>query len=178
MNEQKAVAGCKAGDAKSQKFLFDAYSTGMLSVCLRYVKYQQDAEEMMLNGFYKFFKNIDRFEYNGPGSVGSWLKRTMINECLMFLRKETANMVDDSFAQELSVATDLPDTLSAMEILKLVTGLPAGYRTIFNLFVIEGYSHKEIALALNISEGTSKSQLNKARCMLQKMIKKEFSYER
>lgn len=178
MNEQKAIAGCKSGDSKSQQFLFDTYSTGMLMICLRYVKYQQDAEEVMLNGFYSFFKSIDRFVYNGQGSIGGWLKKIMINECLMFLRKTTLSTVDDTYAQEIATGESLTGSLSATEILNIVMSLPTGYRTVFNLFVIEGYTHKEIASALDISEGTSKSQLNKARAMLQKMIQKEVSYER
>ncbi|PZF72173.1 RNA polymerase sigma factor [Taibaiella soli] len=180
MDESKAVLKCKQNDRKAQRFLFDAYSNGMLMICLRYVKNQADAEEVMLSGFYKFYDSIDRFVYGGTGSIGGWLKKIMINEALMFLRRQQQfHFVEEGYAEELPVDNHTLDHLSAGEIFKLIRNLPSGYRTVFNLFVVEGYSHKEIAEALCITEGTSKSQLNKARGMLQKMLPKEYcSYER
>jgi RNA polymerase sigma factor (sigma-70 family) len=146
----------------------------MLMVCLRYVKHLPDAEELMLNGFFSFYKSIDKFIYNGQGSIGGWLKKIMVNECLMFLRKkEGLKITDEGHAAEIGADDGMIGRMNANEIFQLVMNLPAGYRTVFNMFVIEGYSHKEIAKLLGISEGTSKSQLNKARGMLQKVVKEK-----
>lgn len=171
MTEQKAIEGCKKQDRISQKYLFDTYSDGMLMVCLRYVKSLPDAEEMMLNGFYNFYKAIDRFVYNGQGSIGGWLKKIMVNECLMHLRKKGLTIVNEDRAADVGTDDGQISRMNANEIFRVVMALPEGYRTVFNLFVIEGYSHKEIAKMLGINEGTSKSQLSKARAMLQKVIK-------
>ncbi len=144
----------------------------MLVVCMRYVKKLPDAEELMLNGFYNFFKTIDRFVYSQESSVGAWLKKIMINECLMFLRKGgNLKLVEEEHAAGVEVDEATMAKLNANEIFRLVMTLPPGYRTVFNLFVIEGYSHKEIAEMLRITEGTSKSQLNKARMQLQEVMK-------
>lgn len=180
MDESKAISKCKLNDRRAQRFLFDAYSNGMLVICLRYVKNQTDAEDVMLGGFYKFFESIDRFVYSGAGSIGAWLKKIMINEALMFLRRQQQfSFVEEEYAGTLPAEDHSMDHLSAAEIFALIRNLPPGYRTVFNLFVVEGYSHKEIAETLCISEGTSKSQLNKARSMLQKMLSKEYSsYEK
>ena len=174
MTERKAIEGCKKQDRISQKFLFDTYSDGMLMVCLRYVKHLPDAEEIMLNGFYNFYKSIDRFVYSHEGSIGGWLKKIMVNECLMFLRKNNGfKIVDQEHATEVEVdaANGLMARMNAAEIFKMVMTLPVGYRTVFNLFAVEGYSHKEIAAMMNITEGTSKSQLNKARGLLHQAMK-------
>jgi RNA polymerase sigma factor (sigma-70 family) len=172
MTEQKAIEGCKRQDRISQKYLFDTYSDGMLMVCIRYVKNLPDAEEIMLNGFFNFYKAIDRFVYNGHGSIGGWLKKIMVNECLMFLRKKGGlKIIEESYATEVPADDGQIGRMSANEIFRLIMTLPTGYRTVFNLFVVEGYNHKEIAKLLGITEGTSKSQLNKARAMLQKVVK-------
>jgi len=171
MTEQKAIEGCRRHDRISQKFLFDAYSEAMLMLCMRYLKNLPDAEEMMQNGFFNFFRSIDRFIYGGKGSVGAWLKKIMVNECLMHLRKKGLKIVNEQMASGLETADGQISRMNACEIYKLVMGLPEGYRTVFNLFAVEGYSHREIGAMLGISEGTSKSQLCKARLMLQKVIK-------
>ena len=171
MTELKAIEGCKKQDRISQKYLFDAYSEAMLMVCLRYVKNLADAEELMLNGFFSFFKSIDRFVQNGTRSIAPWLKQIMVNECLMFLRKKGAlKIVEVGDAADVSLEADAIETIGAGEILKILLELPVGYRTVMNLFIVEGYTHKEIAQMLDISEGTSKSQLAKGRAMLQQMI--------
>ncbi len=177
MTEEKAIQGCKKQDRISQKFLYDAYSDGMLMVCVRYVKNLPDAEELMLNGFFSFFRSIDRFVYSGKGSLVAWLKKIMVNECLMFLRKNgTLRLVEEEYAGDIPVDGGSLNNINAGEILKMVTALPDGYRTVFNLFVIEGYGHKEIAAMLGITEGTSKSQLNKGRAILQQLIKQNGCY--
>ncbi len=177
MTEQKAIEGCKKQDRISQKYLFDAYSEAMLMVCMRYVKSLPDAEELMLNGFFSFYKSIDRFVYSGQGAIGAWLKKIMVNECLMFLRKVGAlKIVNERNADDAVVEEQLEERINAADIYKLVLTLPDGYRTVFNLYAIEGFSHKEIAGMLAVSEGTSKSQLNKARVALQKLIKQSGCY--
>lgn len=174
MTEQKAIEGCKKQDRICQKYLFDTYSDGMLMVCMRYVKNLPDAEELMLNGFFNFYRSIDRFAYNGQGSIGGWLKKIMVNECLMFLRKKNElKIAGEEYAAEIGIDNGQISRMNANDIFQLIMTLPAGYRTVFNLFCIEEYSHKDIAKMLSITEGTSKSQLNKARAMLQKVMKEK-----
>jgi len=171
MNIAELIKEARQGSAAAQKCLFDQYAGKMMLVCRRYVKSPEDAEELMLDGFYKFFKNISSFTYQGDAALFAWLKRIMINECLMFLRKKTVfTIVSETAAEELSLQEDVLNNLSAVEIFNLIVQLPVGYRTIFNLHAIEGMPHGEIAALLGIAEGTSKSQLSKARTLLQKML--------
>lgn len=174
------IAACKTGDKSAQKQLFATYAKGMLLLCKRYVKDEHSAEELMMNGFYKFFSTIARFQYAGKDSVSAWMKRIMVNECLMFLRESRSiRIMSEEQAADLVLDESVFAAMSAQEILKLVGLLPDGYRTVFNLFVIEGYGHKEIAALLRVSEGTSKSQLNKAKQLLQKLLEQKRSgYER
>jgi RNA polymerase sigma factor (sigma-70 family) len=161
----------------AEKYLFDMYVGRMMTLCRRYVKNPEDAEELMLNGFFKFFNSLGNFKYENDAAVYAWVKRIMINECLMFLRKQQSfKIVSDSEAENIGVDDDLLDRLSAKEIFDLIIQLPVGYRTVFNLFVVEGLSHVEIARELGIGVGTSKSQLNKARQLLQKNIDKKGGY--
>lgn len=171
MDIPELIKKAKQGSAAAQKYLFDQFADKMLFVCRRYVKLPEDAEELMLNGFYKFFKNIAAFNYQGEAALYAWLKKIMINECLMFLRKKTVfTIVSETSAEELPLQEEALDRLSAAEIFNLIVQLPVGYRTIFNLHAIEGISHSEIAVLLGIAEGTSKSQLSKAKTLLQKML--------
>ena len=118
-----------------------------------------------------FFKNLSSFNYQGEGSVQAWLKKIMINECLMFLRKRHSFIIStEKEAEDIPLQEEALDNLSVAEIFNLVVELPIGYRTVFNLYVIEGMSHKEIAKMMGIAEGTSKSQLNKAKLLLQKNL--------
>ncbi|HEY2720139.1 MAG TPA: sigma-70 family RNA polymerase sigma factor [Chitinophagaceae bacterium] len=171
MDNSELIREAKQGSAAAQKCLFDHFAEKMLLVCHRYVKNSEDAEELLLDGFYKFFKKISSFNFQGDAALYAWLKRIMINECLMFLRaKNVFNIVTDSSADDISIQEEALDNLSAEEIYGLIVQLPVGYRTVFNLYVIEGMSHMEIAELLNISEGTSRSQLSKAKVLLQKML--------
>lgn len=171
MNVSELIREAKGGSAAAQKCLFDLFANKMLLVCRRYVKNKEDAEEIMLDGFYKFFKTMARFQYQNEAALYEWLKKIMINECLMFLRKTTVfSLVAESSADELPVAGDALDKLSATEIFHMILQLPTGYRTVFNLYAVEGLPHSEIAVLLNIAEGTSKSQLSKAKNLLQKML--------
>jgi RNA polymerase sigma-70 factor (ECF subfamily) len=168
------VKEARQGSTAAQKCLFDLLADKMLQVCCRYVKSREDAEELLLDGFYKFFKNLNSFSYQGEAALHAWLKRIMVNECLMFLRKKNVfTIVTESAAEEIVLEEEALSNLSAAEIYNLVIALPVGYRTVFNLFVIEGMEHKEIAALTGITEGTSKSQLSKARALLQKMLSKK-----
>src|SRR5438477_1747876 len=171
MNTLELIREAKRGSAAAQKYLFDQFARKMLLVCQRYVKNPEDAEELLLNGFYKFFTKISSFDYQGDGALYAWLKRIMVNECFMFLRsKNVFTIVTDAIAEEIPLQEEALDNLSAEEIFKLIVQLPVGYRTVFNLYGIEGMSHGEIAEMLSISEGTSRSQFSKAKVLLQKLL--------
>nr|WP_304608440.1 sigma-70 family RNA polymerase sigma factor [Pontibacter anaerobius] len=163
------IVGCQKADGKAQKLLYERFASQMYGVCLRYLKNQMDAEEALLNGFMKIYQNVDRFE--GKGSFEGWVRRIMVNEALAFLRKhEPLHLaIEDSYIQ-VAASTGADHDLAEGELLELLRTLPAGYRAVFNLYAIEGYAHKEIAEMLGITEGTSKSQLSKARTMLQRRL--------
>ncbi|HZE83139.1 MAG TPA: RNA polymerase sigma factor [Puia sp.] len=171
MDIAQLVREAKQGSAAAQKCLFDLLADKMLLHCRRYVKNRENAEEVLLDGFYKIFKGLPAFSYEGEPALHAWIKKIMVNECLMFLRKKNAfNIVTESEAAEISLDAQIIDELSAAEILDLLLQLPVGYRTVFNLYIIEGMNHREIGELMGISEGTSKSQLSKARSLLQKML--------
>ena len=171
MDIAQLVKEAKQGSASAQKCLFDLLADRMMLLCRRYVKNAEDAEEVLLDGFYKFYKNMPAFQYQGEAALVAWLKKIMVNECLMLLRKKNVfTIVTESAAEEVPLQAEALDHLSAKEIFELIVQLPVGYRTVFNLFEIEGMDHKEIATLLGIAEGTSKSQLSKAKNLLQKNL--------
>jgi RNA polymerase sigma factor (sigma-70 family) len=171
METSELIKEAKQGSTAAQKCLFDQLAEKMLIVCRRYVKNPEDAEERLLDGFYKFFKNISSFNYQGDAALYVWLKRIMVNECLMFLRKKNVfTIVTEATVDEVPMQEEALNNLSANEIFNTIVQLPVGYRTVFNLYVIEGMSHREIAELLGISEGTSKSQFSKAKILLQKIL--------
>jgi len=147
------------------------YAGRMLKLCRRYLKNEQDAEDAFIKAFNKMFLNLINFEYRGKDSLARWMSTLMVNECLMILRQSyRLEKIDEN-----TVAADVQSDNNHSDtdyIYDLILKLPLGYRTVFNLFAIEGYSHKEIAKLLDIAEGTSKSQLNKARHLLQNQINK------
>lgn len=168
---QELIRSARKKDAAAQRALFDGLAPKMMMICRRYVKSPLDAEERMLDGFVKFFNSLNSFTYQNEAALFAWVKRIMVNECLMFLRKRNLFTTDsEEFSGEILVREDVLDHIATEEIFKMIIQLPAGYRTVFNLYVVEGLSHAEIATALGITEGTSKSQLSKARVMLQKLI--------
>ncbi len=173
MDGQELIREARQGSAAAQKCLFYQYADRMLLVCRRYVKSGEDAEERMLDGFYRFFHHLGDFQYQGEAATYAWLKKIMVNECLRFLRKKTAfTIVAESDAHEMPVQEEVLASLSAAEIFQLVLQLPVGYRTVFNLVAIEGMTHGEVAELLGITESTSRSQLSKAKTLLQKMLTK------
>lgn len=162
---------CRTGSITAQKYLFDQLVTQMFLVCSRYVKNNAVAEECMLNGFFKFFKSLGNFEYQNDAATIAWLKKIMVNECLQQLRqKNSFLLVTEDEANDVSIEENIISKLSAEEIYEVIARLPVGYRTVFNLYAVEGMSHKEIAAALGVNEGTSKSQLSKAKQLLQKLL--------
>lgn len=174
MDEKQLITGCINGDRIAQKALYDKYSRRMMAVCLRYVKDTEDARDLLQEGFIKVFTHIRKF--TGDGSFDGWVRRIFVNCALERLRQyDVLKNTDDITGIEFA---DVPDEatvsdISADEIMQYIRALPDGFRTVFNLFAIEGYSHKEIGEQLQISESTSRSQYMRARKMLQKMIVKK-----
>ncbi|UZR92950.1 RNA polymerase sigma factor [Chondrinema litorale] len=178
MKDEQLIERCKRGDSQAQHVLYNRYADRLFRLCFRYVKNELDAEDVLVKGFMKVFSKIDLFEYRGKGSLEGWMKRVMINECLMLLRKQNNfNLVHDSEARLVETEARADSQLAAEDIFALVLQLPTGYRTVFNLYAIEGYSHKEIADQLGISENTSKSQLSKARAALRTLLAKNGIYD-
>jgi RNA polymerase sigma factor (sigma-70 family) len=170
-SESELIADCKKGKPKAQKILYEKYSAKMLGVCLRYLPVRTEAEDAMISGFMKVFEHLASFQ--GNGSFEGWIRRIVINESLLILRKKNRMFMEEMDKVPLDLSTDFQIVhceLETEDLLKLVHNLPDGYRTVFNLYVIEGYSHKEIADFLGVSESTSKSQLNRARNMLKRLI--------
>lgn len=169
LKEVELIQGCKKQDRKTQKLLYEQYSARYFGVCKRYMKDVETAEDVLVKGFLKIFDNINSFE--SKGSFEGWMQRIMVNECLMELRKKQDFTIylETSNIQPQRDATVL-ESLYEQDVLKLLQFLPIGCRTVFNLYVIEGYKHNEIAEKLNITEGTSKSQLNLAKEKLKVLL--------
>ena len=156
VTEQELIAACKKQDRKAQKLLFDRYSPKMFGVCKRYIKNREDAEDVLIGGLFKVLTKIDMF--SGNGSFEGWIRRIIVNESLMFLRKRhNFKMTVEVSNIEIKTEVSAVDDLAAQDILTILDKLPTGYRTIFNLYVLEGYKHREIAEQLGISINTSKS---------------------
>ncbi len=176
LTDEQLVKRCKQGKRSAQQALYDRFSPTMKAVCLRYAGQDFDAEDILVTGFMKVFEKID--SYSGTGSLEGWIRRVMVNEALMFLRKKNRMPQPaelERLDRQAAVATVVVEEsqLHADELMSLVQALPDGYRLVFNMYAIEGYSHKEIAEKLNITVGTSKSQLSKARQMLKQWIEKQ-----
>ena len=171
MNISEQIEDARLGNAAAQKALFNRLADPMMALCCRYVKNREDAEEILLDGFFRFFSHLSGFRYQGEAALFAWIRQIMVNECLMFLRRHHSfAMVSEAEAEEIPGGDQPLADLSAAEIFGLIVRLPVGYRTVFNLHVIEGMEHREIAGLLGIAEGTSKSQLSKAKVLLRKML--------
>lgn len=166
----KIVAGCKKGKNSAREKLYSTYSSQLYGLCLRYAKNTDDAKDIMQEGFIKIFQKID--QYKGFGSFEGWMKRIMVNCALEKYRNMYyLNEYDDTYSHKENLIDEgQADSLSEKELLLLIEQLPTKYRMVFNMYAIEGYSHKEIADILKISEGTSKSNLSRARGILQKKV--------
>lgn len=170
VKEKGLIAACKKQDRKAQRALYEQYSPKMLAICVRYIRERSEAESVMVSGFMRIFDKLNMYE--GKGSFEGWMCKIMVNESLGYLRKHKSMYleVDIEQAERTPNYEKLDESLHAGDIMKLINALPVGYRTVFNLYAIEGYSHKEIGEMLDISENTSKSQLSRARAMLQKQL--------
>ncbi|MDB5226104.1 MAG: polymerase sigma-70 factor [Bacteroidota bacterium] len=166
------IAGCRRNLREAQYKLYNLLSARMFSVCLRYAKNREAAEDLLQEGFVKVFVNIDKFR--GEGSFEGWVRRIMVNTAVEHYRKSTKMypMVNVEDVNRNITWEDSGDDLQLEDLMNMINKLSPGYRTIFNLYVVEGYSHREIGELLEISEGTSKSQLSRARYLLMDMVKK------
>lgn len=176
MEGQQLIDECKKGNRLAQKELYDKYARKMMGVCLRYVSDRETARDLLQDGFVKVFTSLDT--YTGSGVFDAWIRKIFVNGALEYLRRgdvlrEASDW--DSIAEPVkSFSVSAVSELSAAELMKLVQELPAGFRAVFNLFAIEGYSHREIAEMMNITESTSRSQYTRARQLLQKRVKELF----
>ena len=176
-SEQDIIAGCRKKNRAVQEHLYKTYYSMFLKVCARYAKNMQDAEQLLNDGFLKIFTQIDK--YGNMGSFEGWMKRVVVNTCLDYLRstylKEEMTMHVNAVQPEetdLSVTNDGLKQIEFRELVGMIQVLPSMTRTVFNMFVFEGYNHKEISEQLDISEGTSHWHVHQARNMLQKKINK------
>ncbi|MES2780357.1 MAG: sigma-70 family RNA polymerase sigma factor [Bacteroidota bacterium] len=159
------------GDKVSQKQLFEQLYASMFRVCQRYIVKTDEAEDCVMKGFMNAFQHIGQLNYQGEESLFKWLRKIMVNECLTELRKKhNFYMIPEEQLPEVLIEADVWNKIEVEDLNNLVLRLPTGYRTVFSLFVVEGYAHKEIATMLGITESTSKSQLLKAKSKLKIMI--------
>jgi RNA polymerase sigma factor (sigma-70 family) len=169
--EDDLIKGCIRREPNAQKLLYEMYSSKMYGLCYRYMKDSMAAEDVLVTSFMKVFDKIDQFKHEG--SFEGWIRRIVVNEALSSLRKNRTMYLETELEQA-DYEPDyksLSDHLEAEDLMNMVNELPTGYRIVFNMYAIDGYSHKEIADTLGISENTSKSQLSRARTFLQKLLK-------
>jgi len=174
MTEEMLLSGCLKNDTLAQQELYYRYSPKMLSVCYRYAKNREDAEDMLQEGFIKVFTQIDKYE--SRGSLEGWILRIVVHTCINHLKKNKkfADNVDLSHAETLMTREDnIPSLIQAKQVIECIRSLPTGYRTVLNLYAIEGYSHKEIGELLEIEESTSRSQYTRAKNLLEEILIKK-----
>lgn len=166
------IRGCQQGDRRAQRAVYDRFSSTMLGVARRYTRRDADAEDVLVSSFFKVFDKIASF--GGKGSFEGWIRRIVVNEALMLLRKkhalQRASELEDINPASFAVPPVASEQLAEADILRLLDAMPIGYRTVFNLYVVEGYKHREIAEMLGISINTSKSQLLLARKRMQEQL--------
>lgn len=173
--ETEWIEGAKRGDRRCQKAIYDLLSPKMYAVCIRYMGDRESAEDILQDGFVTLFSKLD--SYSGEGSFEGWARKIFVNTALMSLRKKDALKGSEDVDAAWDVASDSPTAVQQIgyeELLAMIAELPPGFRTVFNMYVIEGYPHKDIAEALGISETTSRSQLQRARVLLQSKIKERY----
>jgi RNA polymerase sigma factor (sigma-70 family) len=182
--DEELIEGCRRQDRQAQKRLYDQYASKLFALCCRYIKDKMEAEDVLITAFTKILNRID--QYTGEGNFEGWMRKVVVNDALSYLRKNKNMYLEtDIAAADFEPDQKLEDKLEAEDLLKMIESLPTGYRIVFNLYAIEGYSHKEIGEQLGISENTSKSQLSRARvalqkCLLetdQKLVQKRRAYE-
>lgn len=172
MDEKQLIAGCKRGESWARKQLYELYAPMMMSVCMRYVSDRETARDLLQDGFIKVYTKIHT--YSETGSLGGWIRKVFVTTALAHLRQNDALRfsanIDDYNEITESYDVSALQQISADELMKCIAELPEGFRTVFNLFAIEGYNHSEIAEILNIKESTSRSQYTRARKVLQKSV--------
>ncbi|HUR67381.1 MAG TPA: sigma-70 family RNA polymerase sigma factor [Chitinophagaceae bacterium] len=178
ITEHDLLVGCLEGNRRMQEELYRRFSPRMYAVCLRYAGKAEEAEDILQEGFIKVFKKMDSFR--GDGSFEGWMRRVFVNTAIEHFRRKRylmpvtekeENTIEGKYTSAL-------DDLGAKDVLALIQELSPGYRTVFNMYVVEGYTHKEIADMLGISEGTSKSQLSRAKVILQDMVRTHIDKQR
>lgn len=176
LSDQDLVSGVLRGSPTHQSALYRQYSVPMFRVLLRFARDRAEAEDMLQEGFIRVYRDMNQFR--GDGALGGWIRRIMVNTALSHLRKQRDFLRDTAdfspFENLFRTEEDFAAQLDAESLLKLIQKLPPGYRAVFNLYAVEGFSHEEIAEQLGVSIGTSKSQLFKAREFLKRMLDKSF----
>ncbi|MBH2005649.1 MAG: sigma-70 family RNA polymerase sigma factor [Sphingobacteriia bacterium] len=174
MTEQSILAGCLQNDSSAQRELYNRYSPKMLSVCYRFSQSREDAEDMLQEGFIKVFSQIHTFQ--NKGAFEGWIRRIIVHTCINFLKKNKkfSDNVDLEHAGFLEVKEEtMPSVMQARQVVECIRLLPLGYKTVLNLYALEGYSHKEIGEMLDIEESTSRSQYTRAKSMLEMILVKK-----
>ncbi len=167
----KIVAGCMRHEPLAQRRLYELFAPKMMALCYRYAQHRDEAEDMLQEGFIKIFQNIEK--YNNQGSLEGWIRRIIVNTAIDIIRHNKAlqlvSPLNDNISEN-TVDDNIVDTLEVEYLLKIIQDLPDGYRIVFNMFAIEGYSHAEIADLLHVNESTSRSQFTRAKALLKKRI--------
>ena len=171
MTEELMLAGCLKNNAASQEALYNRFSPRMLGVCYRFAKNREDAEDMLQEGFIKVFTQMH--QYRNEGALEGWIRRIVVHTCINILKKNKkfSESVDIIHANSIHVKEDMiPSIMQAKQVVECIRMLPLGYRTVLNLYAIEGFAHKEIANLLDIEESTSRSQYTRAKAMLEEIL--------
>jgi RNA polymerase sigma-70 factor (ECF subfamily) len=174
--DKELIETCLKDNPKAQKMLYDTYSSVLFGICLRYSKNEEEAQDILQDSFIKIFTKLDTYQFTG--SFEGWLKRIVTNTSIEYYRKKITMEHLEEIGFNKYLAIDSDRGLEVEELLKMIQELPEGYRMVFNMYAIDGYTHGEIATKLNISEGTSKSQLSRARAYLQRKFKEKFELPR
>jgi RNA polymerase sigma-70 factor (ECF subfamily) len=174
--DKELIETCLKDNPIAQKMLYDTYSSVLFGICLRYSKNEEEAQDILQDSFIKIFTKLDTYQFTG--SFEGWLKRIVTNTSIEYYRKKISMEHLEEIGFNPYLAVDSDRGLEVEELLKMIQELPEGYRMVFNMYAIDGYTHSEIATKLNISEGTSKSQLSRARAYLQRKFKEKFELPR
>jgi RNA polymerase sigma-70 factor (ECF subfamily) len=174
--DKELIETCLKDNPKAQKMLYDTYSSVLFGICLRYSKNEEEAQDILQDSFIKIFTKLDTYQFTG--SFEGWLKRIVTNTSIEYYRKKITMEHLEEIGFNPYLAIDSDRGLEVEELLKMIQELPEGYRMVFNMYAIDGYTHGEIATKLSISEGTSKSQLSRARAYLQRKFKEKFELPR
>lgn len=174
MTEEQMLAGAVRNNAAAQEALYNRFSPRMLGVCYRFAKSREDAEDMLQEGFIKIFSQLH--QYRNEGALEGWIRRIVVHTCINVLKKNKkfADSVDLIHAHSIQTKEDMiPSIMQAKQVVECIRMLPLGYKTVLNLYAIEGYSHKEIGELLGIEESTSRSQYTRAKAMLEDVLVKK-----